>query len=227
MSAIDPPDATAARTLPIPQRVLLLPGIWMPAWSMATLGKRLTMQGYSVRCHGYPGVQGGPEVSLHALRPWLREADAVVCHSLGGLMTLEALRADPDLPIRRVVCLGSPLQGSGFARLLGRHRRLRWAVGRSGDLLRAGCVLPWPGRAQVGMVAGSLAFGLGPLLGALEDPGDGTVALAETRWPALSDHRVVHASHSGMLLSREVAFEVGHFLRHGQFRPDESRHRQA
>ncbi len=135
-------------------------------------------------------------------------------------MTLEALRAEPDLPIQRVVCIGSPLQGSGFARMLRARQHLRWAVGRSGDLLGAGCALPWPGKAQVGMVAGSLAFGVGPLLGVLEDPGDGTVALAETRWPALSDHRVVHASHSGLLLSREVAFEVGHFLRHGQFRPD-------
>jgi hypothetical protein len=157
----------------------------------------------------------------------LREVDAVVCHSLGGLMTLEALRADPNLPIQRVVCLGSPLQGSGFARLLGARRHLRWAVGRSGDLLGAGCVLPWPGKAQVGMVAGSLAFGLGPLLGALEDPGDGTVALAETRWPALNDHRIVHASHSGLLLSQEVAIEVGHFLQHGQFQSGERSRRQA
>ena len=38
---------------------------------------------------------------------------ALVGHSLGGLVALEALRRQPDLPVSRVVCLGSPLRGSG------------------------------------------------------------------------------------------------------------------
>ena len=145
------------------------------------------------------------------------EADAVVSHSLGGLMALEALRADPTLPVSRVVCLGSPLQGSAVARAL--HRRgLGFLVGRSADLLITGCALPWPGTAQVGMVAGATALGVGAFFHALPDPGDGTVAIEETRWPGLSDHVVVKASHSGLLGSRAAAEEVVHFLRQGRFR---------
>lgn len=202
---------------PVPRRVLLLPGIWMPAWSLRVLGHRLTGQGFSVRTLAYPGVRGGPGPSLRHLLPALREVDAVVCHSLGGLMVVEALRAEPSLPVRRVVCLGSPLQGSAVARALHR-RRLGSLLGRSSDLLATGCALPWPGRAEVGMVAGATARGVGVLLNALPDPGDGTVAIEETRWPGLSDHVVVKASHSGLVCSSAAAGEVAHFLRHGRFR---------
>ncbi len=200
-----------------PRRVLLLPGIWMPAWSLRLLGRRLVRQGFRVRRLAYPGVRGGPGPALRLLLPALREADAVVCHSLGGLMVLEALRTDPALPVRRVVCLGSPLQGSAVARVLQR-RRLDFLLGRSTALLTTGCALPWPGTAQVGMVAGATALGVGALFNALPDPGDGTVAIEETRWPELSDHVVVKASHSGLLGSRAAAEEVVHFLRHGRFR---------
>lgn len=199
-----------------PERVLLLPGIWMPAWSLGWLGRRLAAQGFRVCTQGYPGVRGGPERSLVHLLPALRESDAVVCHSLGGLMTLEALRLEPDLPVRRVVCLGSPLRGSVVASRL--HRKpLGLALGRSARLLSRGVELPWPGQAEIGMVAGSLERGVGKLLGVLREAGDGTVALAETRWPGLSDHVVVAASHSGLIRSRAAADLTIRFLRNGRF----------
>ena len=75
----------------------------------------------------------------------------------------------------------------------------------------------WHGRAQVGLVAGSVPHGLGALMGALHGDSDGTVALAETRLPGLADHCVVPASHSGLVLSPEVAALVAAFLRDGRF----------
>ncbi|KAG0922474.1 hypothetical protein G6F31_019901 [Rhizopus arrhizus] len=55
------------------------------------------------------------------------------------------------------------------------------------------------------------------LLGAMDDASDGTVALAETRLPGLSDHCVVRTSHSGLVVSPDAARQTAYFLRHGQF----------
>lgn len=206
---------TAPFTSPI-HRVLLLPGIWMRPWTLHMLAGRLIAEGFAVRTLAYPGVFGGPDAALERLIRALGETDAVVAHSLGGLMTLEALRLDPELPVKRVVCLGSPLCGSSMATVL-RERRFGLALGRSGDLLVQGCALPWPGRAQVGAIAGSASRGLGRVLGCFPGLNDGTVGIEETQWPGLAGHVVVPASHSGLLLSREAARQAAHFLHHGQF----------
>jgi hypothetical protein len=68
------------------------------------------------------------------------------------------------------------------------------------------------------MVAGNTAHGLGQLFGRFDGDSDGTVAVVETRLEGLTDHVVVPASHSGLLLSRTAAGHTLHFLRHGRFR---------
>lgn len=201
-----------------PCRVLLVPGIWMPGWSMRWLAKHLADAGFSPHCLGYAGVFGGPQPTLPRLRAAMAHADAVVAHSLGGLMVLEALRDAPELPVRRVVCLGSPLAGSAVAATLAR-RRMGFMCGRSGKLLSAGVPFPLSAKVQVGAIAGTSARGVGRMLGMLDGPGDGTVGVAETRWPGLSAHTTVSASHSGLLFSRTALRQVRVFLREGEFEP--------
>ena len=199
------------------QRVLLLHGIWNARAWVGPLAWRLRARGFDVAAFGYPSVFGGPEVAVPALVERLRGEPgmAVVGHSLGGLVALEALRREPELEVPRVVCLGSPLRGSETARALAGHGWVA-ALGRSGDLLVQG--LPdWQGRAEVGLVAGSVPHGLGALMGALHGGSDGTVALAETRLPGLADHCVVETSHSGLVLSPQVADLTAAFLRQGSF----------
>ena len=75
----------------------------------------------------------------------------------------------------------------------------------------------WSGRRDVGVIAGSMGVGIGRLFGALEDAHDGTVMVEETRLPGAKDHIVVAASHTGLLLSAEVAAQTRHFLEHGEF----------
>lgn len=204
--------------------VLLLHGIWNARAWVGPLAWRLRARGFSVDTFGYSSVFGGPEVAVPQLLKRLQGSGPVslVGHSLGGLVALEALRLEPDLPVARVVCLGSPLRGSNTARSLADHG---WgaALGRSGDMLLEG--LPdWQGRAEVGLVAGSVPHGLGSLLGACGDASDGTVALEETRLPGLADHCVVTASHSGLVFSPEAARQTAAFLRDGHFRRDRAAH---
>lgn len=204
--------------------VLLLHGIWNARAWVGPLAWRLRARGFSVDTFGYASVFGGPDVAVPQLLQRLKDSGPVslVGHSLGGLVALEALRQQPDLPVSRVVCLGSPLRGSGTARSLAEHG---WslALGRSSELLLDG--LPaWEGRARVGLIAGSVPHGLGSLLGAIGEASDGTVALDETQLPGLADHCVVPASHSGLVFSPEAARQTAAFLRDGHFCPDRAAH---
>src|SRR5690606_25026992 len=106
-------------------------------------------------------IFGSTEAAVSQVRDRLRGAPAshVIGHSLGGLMALEALRAEPTLPVARVVCLGTPLCGSAVADTLSRHALLALYLGRSAALLRAGCTT-CPGPVEVGMVAGNRPRGL-------------------------------------------------------------------
>ena len=122
----------------------------------------------------------------------------------------------PELPVSRVVCLGSPLRGSRAAQSLARHGAGRWMLGHSCDLLCTG-LTEWNGPAQAGVIAGCLPVGLGFTLGAMPRPHDGTVCAEETRLPGLADHIEVRTTHTGLLFSREAAAQAIHFLRHGHF----------
>ena len=199
-------------------RVLLLHGIWNAKAWLAPLARRLRGDGFEVEVFGYPSVLGGPEIAVPRLVARLRDREpvAVLGHSLGGLIALEALRREPGLPVTRVVCLGSPLRGSDAARGLGGRAWTAPVLGRSGRLLQAGFER-WDGKHEVGVVAGNVPHGLGRWFARFEGDSDGTVAVDETRLPGLADHCVVASSHSGLVLSADAARQAAHFRREGRF----------
>lgn len=206
--------ATAA-----PPGVLLVHGIWNARHWLAPFAVRLRREGLAPELFGYDSVLRDPEQAGDRLVAQLRRrpVELLVGHSLGGLVILEALRRTPDLPVRRVVCLGSPLRGSGVAAAMGNRRApLSLVLGRSRGLLETGCA-PWEGPAEVGVVAGNRARGVGGLFARMDGESDGTVSVSETRLPGLADHCVVPASHSGLVLSAEAARQTARFLLHGRF----------
>lgn len=199
------------------RKVLMLHGIWMPGVSMAWLGARLAAAGFEPEVFAYAGAGGGPEATLPRLVERLRrEPIHVLAHSLGGLITLTALREHADLPVERVVCLGSPLCGSSAADGLARHAWSAPMLGRAAQLLQAGCP-PWQGAAQIGLIAGRSPHGLGRYFGRFDGDSDGTVAVSETRLPGLTAHEVIEASHSGLLFSAQAARMAEAFFRRGRF----------
>ena len=205
------------------RRVVLLHGIWMVGVTMQWFGTRLRAAGYAAETFGYHSIVGGPEAAVPRLVEQLRaggETD-IVAHSLGGLVALQALAAVPDLPVRRVVCLGVPLCGSSAAVNLARWPLAALWLGRSAEILQQGC-MTWPPHYEVGMVAGSLPHGFGALIARFEGDNDGTVAVEETRSPQLADHVVVATSHSGLLFSSEATRHALDFLRDGRFRHPEA-----
>jgi fermentation-respiration switch protein FrsA (DUF1100 family) len=202
------------------ERVILLHGIWMRGFSLLALRKRLEAAGYATDLFEYASVVGGPEPGVERLLRRMQAADAdavhLVGHSLGGLVALQAIRRGVDLPPGKVVCLGSPLNGSGAARGVAKLPGGSYLLGKSLDILRTG-LERWDGARPVGVVAGSLPIGLGRVIGGLSAPHDGTVSVDETRLEGIADHREVPVTHTGLLFSPQVAQLTASFLRDGRF----------
>lgn len=199
-------------------RVVLLHGLWMPGMAMQWLAARLRAAGFATEVFAYPSIAGGPEQAVPRLVEVLRRAPAnIVAHSLGGMVALQALCEEPALDVPRMVCLGSPLKGSGAAASLRQWPLFQLMLGRSAGMLQSGFPC-WQGRTELGMVAGRVPHGIGALFAHFSAEHDGTVAVAETRLDGLADHVVVPASHSGLLFSDEAAAQAVAFLREGRFR---------
>ena len=218
------PRAASGREAPAPDeratlgRVVLLHGLWMPGAVRHWLAGRLEAAGFATETFSYHSVAEGPERAARELVEFIDARECgIVAHSLGGLVALQALCDAPALPVPRVVWLGSPLTGSGAV-----SGMLRWPpaaamFGRSAELLQRGFPC-WQGRAEVGVIAGCVPHGLGALFGHFDGQHDGTVAVAETRLPGITDHVVIEAGHSGLLLSEAAASQTVAFLRDGHFR---------
>lgn len=201
--------------------VVLVHGLWMNGWEMSLLRRRLAAHGYRLYRYHYRTVGRSLGENAERLDRYLQEFVEgervhLVAHSLGGLVVRRLLHDFPRQRPGRVVTLGTPHQGSYVASRASRYGLLRRMLGMSLPAL-LGEVPPWQGERELGSLAGSLALGLGWLFPGVPCPNDGTVAVVETQLEGQRDHRVLRASHFGLLLSREAARQTDGFLRHGQF----------
>ena len=202
--------------------VVLVHGLWFGPWSLGLLARRLRRAGFEPRRFRYRSTRADLAEHARALRQFVGSPAGrplhFVAHSLGGLVTLRMLAEAADLPTGRVVLLGSPLGGSVAARKSAGLPGAARLLGAARPALQNGFARLMADR-DIGMIAGSRSIGLGLFLGGLGEPGDGTVAVAETRSDGLREHRLLPVTHTGMLFSRQVAREVVHFLRAGRFDP--------
>jgi pimeloyl-ACP methyl ester carboxylesterase len=199
--------------------VLLVHGLWMRNFSMLWLANRLRGQGFDTELFGYYSLLQDTDAVIARLAETLREAQGthVVAHSLGGLLALRAAEQVGVDHLGRIVCLGSPLAGSQVAaNIVSKIPAGATLVGHNRALLAAG-IGQIPAGLQVGAVAGCVPRGLGGVVAHFACEHDGSVAIPETRVPGLTDHVVVHASHTGLLFSDEAAHRTTEFLREGRF----------
>lgn len=218
---------------PSPALTILVHGLWQSGLELFVMRRRLQADG-TMRAvfFSYPTTVGSMSNHVRRLiecaRAHKSERLHFVGHSLGGLVILRALQVTDDLPPGRAVLLGAPLQGSRTAQSLARIPIVRTLLGGA---LREECVdwspREWSGRREVGVIAGSMEYGVGRLFANLDEAHDGTVLVRETRLPGAKDHIVVNATHTGLLVSAEVAEQTRHFLEHGNFSRQDRQGRQA
>jgi pimeloyl-ACP methyl ester carboxylesterase len=207
--------------------VLCMHGLWMPRAVMLLVRHRLRKEHrFDAELYGYPTLRHTLDENAETLAEHIAArgfgAVHLVGHSLGGIVAMRMLALYPDTPVRRLVCLGSPLRGCRSAAYLD---RTGWGKALVGKSLRAGAIdQPAERWAQqvceshdVGVIAGTRPLGLGRLAGVLDEEGDGTVTVSETRLPGIRDHICLPVSHTGLALSTDVADQVAAFLKRGEF----------
>ena len=202
--------------------VVVAHGLWLPGGETWLLRRRLAQQGFDPYLFRYQTVAEGLEHNAAQLDKFAARLDNPVVHfvgySLGGVISVLMLRRTKNTRIGRLVCMGSPLSGSAAARMLEGLPGGKRLMGRSiVELNKRAGVGRWEGDIEIGVVAGSLAFGGGRLMGALGAASDGTVAIAETKMEGIKAHIVRHVSHTSMMFSALVADDVGRFLNTGSF----------
>jgi pimeloyl-ACP methyl ester carboxylesterase len=185
------------------------------------LRDRLAKAGFAPAVFRYPSMSSSLADATAALAARLRSFEGtvhLVGHSLGGVVVLETLECEAELPPGRTVLLGSPVRGSRAARSIA-----AWSVGP--QLLGALAVAElarerdrsWRLPREIGLIAGCRSAGLGRVFSNLPQPNDGTICVDETRLPGATAHRVLDVSHTGMLLSSLVARDTARFLESGHF----------
>ena len=211
-----------------PGQVVLLHGLGRSAANMLVLKWRLGRLGYDVCNVGYdtrvPSIEDAIDavhVAVEACTDEVGRPLHFVTHSLGGLVMRGLFARHPLPQTGRAVMLAPPNSGSEIADWV---RQIGWTERMLGPLAaqlgtRDGDV---PGRLPVppipfGVIAGDQWINpMGPLL--LPAPHDGTVSVASTRLPGMSDHLVIPATHTFIMNRAEVAAQVDVFLRTGRFR---------
>ncbi len=203
--------------------VVYVHGLWFSGREAFLLRARLARAlDAEIRVFAYHSVNETITANAAALGQYLAAIRCdtlhLVGHSMGGVIIVSLFAKPAALPPGRVLLLGSPLQGSETARALARLPFGRAMLGRGiAEQVLDAPRRHWDGARELGIIAGSKAFGLGHLVKLFDRPNDGTVFVEETRLGGATDHLVLPVTHSGLLLSREVAREGAAFLRDGRF----------
>lgn len=195
-------------------RVVLVHGLFMGRHAMLVLSRRLLRDGFEVHCFSYNTVTGSLESSASKLAAFLSRdvrPVALVGHSLGGLVSLQAAQRLPSGLLTALVLLGSPYQGAEAAQVL--RKMTGGACSRIGRALHDWTDLGQKPTVQVPVftLGGTRPTGLGRLLCGFKEANDGTVTVAETHYPGATSC-LLPVSHTGMLFSVQVAQQVTAWL---------------
>ncbi len=221
--------------------IVLLHGIGQNALDMKAMEYRLRASGYTVANLSYPSRKHDVETLAHKLHALLQKRGIwdnagqvhFVTHSMGGLVTryyLDSYKETiPPEKLGRVVMLAPPNRGSEVADFLQRFAGYRWFFGPAGqDLTTAAhASLTHVPYYELGIISGS-AGGLYPVANLLMPGGakahDGRVSIASTLLPGITDHIVVHATHSLIPWRKDVHGYITRFLKTGSFQQNADHH---
>ncbi|MEC9297793.1 MAG: alpha/beta fold hydrolase [Gemmatimonadota bacterium] len=221
LSGCSPPPPDGAES------VIVVHGLGRTSASMTILVSRLKNAGFRVVNFGYPSTSEPMEALVDRLQAEVGrccegEAETVhfVTHSMGGVLVRSYLDRQPEAHQGRVVMLSPPNQGSEIIDVFADSPLLQRFVGPAGSSL---------GTDSAGMASqlGPVRFGLGIVTGdrsmnplaswLIPGPDDGKVAVDRARVEGATDFIVVSATHTFIMNRRDVAEEVVHFIRNGQF----------
>ena len=211
-----------------PEEVILIHGLCRTSHSMEKMESALTNAGYKVKNVEYPSrtasiQQLADDAIGKAVSDCQRDGAVkidLVTHSLGGILVRSYLARHSVPSLGRVVMLGPPNQGSEVVDKLGQLHLFKWIDGPAGVELgtdtnstpnRLG-----PATFPVGIIAGDRSINW---INSLIIPGrdDGKVSVERTKLAGMSDHIVIHTTHTFIMRNSEVIRQTIQFLRTGGF----------
>jgi hypothetical protein len=186
---------------------------------MALLGHRLRRRGYEVHLFGYsPRRQSLDDLSF-ALRRFIeRRVESptyhLIGHSLGNIIVRHGFREGYREGLGRIVMLAPPNRPAVVASRLRENRLYRWWTGDSGQ--KVGDVefyrtLPVPG-VEFAVIAGDR----GPRI-VFEGPNDGVLLVESTRLDGMKEWKVLHHTHTLIMMAKDTAELCARFLESGSF----------
>jgi hypothetical protein len=216
----------------IPRRheacVILLHGLWRTSLSMKYLEWGLSDLEFEVVNLSYPSLSHPIEelaemaVSRGVAECRRRHMERIhfVTHSLGGILLRQYMQRHDIAGFDRAVMLSPPSQGSQVADFFDSIDLLDPFTPRAVEQLGTGDdsvpLRLGPVDFALGIIAGT-ANRRGFLPGFPDEPGDGTVTVAETVVPGMLDFLELPVSHTFMMWDSQVLHQVVHFLERGYF----------
>jgi esterase/lipase len=183
-------------------RILLWPLSW-----------KLRSSGFQTTSFGYRSLLWSIETHAKRFEQFLAEHDNdpeiknihIVAHSMGGIVTRQAILNRRLKKLRRVVLLGAPNQGSPTARLLGNLlpfcKTLRQISNHPNSFVRN---LSEPTDVEIGIVAARH---------------DRVIPEPSSHLNNEADHVSIFSGHNGLLVRPAAVRQVREFLINGRFQP--------
>jgi len=207
--------------------LVLVAGLYSPAWVMRPMAKRLRRRGYTVSVFSRFHPTQTARVSAEQLREYLNTLPDtevhLVAHSFGGIVLLHLFEQQEEFPsLRSVLLLASPVLGSDLATHLSQGRlRLFWrfTLGKSLEHGLLGDAPAWNIPTPVGYITARSESILARLIRRDAEPGDGLVQFTETHAEGgpVGSVATLDTTHAGLLFSESCCSLIDEFVRNGRF----------
>lgn len=203
---------------------MFIHGLLLSSWVFVRMQRYFTRRGYQCYRFKYSTRRKTIDSSARQLYRWLVANDInhpfMICHSMGGLVCYAYLQhcTNKRFEASKVVCLGSPFNGSMVAKKIADTASGRLLLGVQTRSTLVTGLEKWPFTAPVGIIAGNKNIGAGRLMGInSEKPGDGTVLVDETEIQGARDRIILPVTHSQMTFSARVFRQAEHFYHYNKF----------